>query len=347
LWDLHVVNKQPIEYRAPLIAALQEYLFSGRTSGTYERYPLDELCDTMYRRAQKEADQGQIILAMLQEAIAELLYVRSVTAGATGAYREFARQLEDDDVVLSFNWDNALEVALTLEGKRWSQRINQIAETDIASIIKLHGSIDYWIVDRPVDDTALPEILDDLALEAPSLVTPDGVVHGYVLTRIKTHDLGARVITRREQALRDGVPATRLVISLETENWSFVPNDRDIGPFMLRYVLPRYPSPFMLMPASPAVLYDWHYEAIKSAMRRRAYPFRSSYIVGYSFPHYDERALHLLTDITKPLCCSDVHIVNPSVSAISAQTLEAVFGTWQAHACGFEQFDWNRDQSCT
>ncbi len=55
-------------------------------------------------------------------------------------YREFARQLHPRDVVISFNWDGLLEMALEAVGMRYTyERPNK----DEIFIAKLHGSVNW------------------------------------------------------------------------------------------------------------------------------------------------------------------------------------------------------------
>jgi hypothetical protein len=59
-------------------------------------------------------------------------------------YLDFARQLNERDVVISFNWDGLLENALRAIGKDYSYNF----EEDRIRLCKLHGSVN-WRVDQP------------------------------------------------------------------------------------------------------------------------------------------------------------------------------------------------------
>lgn len=65
--------------------------------------------------------------------------------GVPELYREFASQLQPRDVVISFNWDGLLEMALEAVGKRYTyERPNK----DEIFIAKLHGSVN-WHLRKP------------------------------------------------------------------------------------------------------------------------------------------------------------------------------------------------------
>jgi hypothetical protein len=60
-------------------------------------------------------------------------------------YLEFAKQLHDRDIVISFNWDCLLEVALRKLGKSYTYNFNIDGSIQLC---KLHGSIN-WRLDTP------------------------------------------------------------------------------------------------------------------------------------------------------------------------------------------------------
>ena len=60
-------------------------------------------------------------------------------------YLEFAAQLHERDVVISFNWDGLVETALHRLGKPYSYNLE---EEDAIKLCKLHGSIN-WRLDTP------------------------------------------------------------------------------------------------------------------------------------------------------------------------------------------------------
>jgi hypothetical protein len=70
-------------------------------------------------------------------------------------YIEFAKQLHDSDIVLSFNWDGLLELALNKISKKYTYNFE---EDDAIRLCKLHGSIN-WRLGKPND---LGTIVDSL-----------------------------------------------------------------------------------------------------------------------------------------------------------------------------------------
>lgn len=61
-------------------------------------------------------------------------------------YEKFATQLNKGDVIISFNWDGLLEIALTKLGKPYTYNINENIDDDAITLRKLHGSIN-WRLD--------------------------------------------------------------------------------------------------------------------------------------------------------------------------------------------------------
>ncbi len=60
-------------------------------------------------------------------------------------YVEFASQLHERDIIISFNWDSLLEVALQKLGKPYTYNFG---EENAIKLCKLHGSIN-WRLDKP------------------------------------------------------------------------------------------------------------------------------------------------------------------------------------------------------
>lgn len=60
-------------------------------------------------------------------------------------YLDFAQQLHPGDVVISFNWDTLLEVALTAMGKTYTYNFSN---NDAIKLFKLHGSVN-WRLGEP------------------------------------------------------------------------------------------------------------------------------------------------------------------------------------------------------
>jgi len=81
-------------------------------------------------------------------------------------YLRFARQLHEKDIVITFNWDCLLEVALTHIGKEYSYNFDQKK----IKICKLHGSVN-WIRNAP---KVLGEAIEKNVLEW----TPIGLANG-------------------------------------------------------------------------------------------------------------------------------------------------------------------------
>ncbi len=68
-------------------------------------------------------------------------------------YEEFASQLHERDIVISFNWDCLLEVALHKLGKPYTY--NNFGDNSSIKLGKLHGSIN-WCLDAPTNHLGTP-----------------------------------------------------------------------------------------------------------------------------------------------------------------------------------------------
>jgi hypothetical protein len=60
----------------------------------------------------------------------------------------FCSCLDDDDVVVSFNYDTIVERALTTLGRRWNHGLRDEVDKAGVTIFKLHGSVDWFAFSR-------------------------------------------------------------------------------------------------------------------------------------------------------------------------------------------------------
>lgn len=83
--------------------------------------------------------------------------MQDMTSTQWGLYRAFVRQLCPQDVIITFNYDLVLERAMRDEGVRfslvppWGPGWDNGAADDCVTLLKLHGSID-WFDSQPVRD---------------------------------------------------------------------------------------------------------------------------------------------------------------------------------------------------
>lgn len=72
--------------------------------------------------------------------------IKEQQAANAALLQPFARGLRRDDTVLTFNYDTLLERALELEGTQWWHGFAKEEKSDGITVLKLHGSTDWWLV---------------------------------------------------------------------------------------------------------------------------------------------------------------------------------------------------------
>jgi predicted heme/steroid binding protein len=266
----------------------------------------------------------------LFDATAQLLYTRSCYGGTTDAYRGFVDALEPGDIILTFNWDSCPEIALHSAGRPFSRQMNGVAPEDMPWLLKLHGSIDYLIVDLDVGVNGregTPEFLEALGAVPPSPIPG----RSFEVVRLKTYDLGFEVEL--------DVAAAR---DRKTRGMAGVVGGYDVGPFLLMRELTEYPTLHMLTPGSPRVLYDWQYHLVSRLLASVCPEVSEITVAGYSFPDYDKPVHQVLRTIHKLAGKPSTHIVNPAAATLAPDLLKSIFGTCELHPVGFGEHTWRR-----
>jgi len=118
----------------------------------YRTLSLSEICTFLHYQELREygggerwSDAGSGENLALQYFIAKEVALRTPSlADIPELYRRFAQQLHPRDIVISFNWDTLLEIALEAVGKRYAYEISD----DRIAIFKLHGSVN-WRLGAP------------------------------------------------------------------------------------------------------------------------------------------------------------------------------------------------------
>jgi hypothetical protein len=313
-------------------AALRYYIFHSGLEG--ERFPLDVLIEKFY------ADTRSNIRALptqvaLWKAIAEFLYSRSLACSKE--YRTFVRALSDDDVIVSFNWDTCLEIAMKQLGRNVSLEMHRPPSRS-TWLLKPHGSIDF-LAASPIqmrDPAFLREMSEIIHPQLPTVFSPDGPIRAQLM-RIRTYDLtweldAAWLWESREFQLQyDRHPKSRRRVI-----------DRsDVGAIHLdRFLLESWP--FILTPGWSPVFYEWSYGAIRQSLEQVCSEIEGVWVVGYSFPHYDKRAHAFLKGLAQCIGEAPVHIVNPAAHDLPADVLGDLFGKYCLHPVGFLEYPWSR-----
>lgn len=329
-WEI-VYNRPPDPYWAPLYGVLWKVLGELAEGGMQSRWALDRVFDRFHELVRRDPATIGPAYALLFEATAQLLYSRSSYAGTTDTYRAFADALGPGDIVLTFNWDTCPEIALHSHDRPFSRQLGGDAPEDVPWLLKLHGSIDYLIVDvdsRVKGAQGRPEFLEALGAEAPSPF-PD---RRFELARLRTYDLGYEV--ELDQAPQPADFATA------PDSGAAVLGGSDVGPFLLTHALEEYPTFHLLTPGSPPVLYNWQYDLVTQLVAPVAPNIGEITVAGYSFPAYDEPVHGVLRTLHRLAGKPPTHIVNPAAAALSPDLLESIFGTCELHACGFGDYAW-------
>ena len=119
----------------------------------YSRLGFQQLCDFLeyielseYAGGERWSDAGCKEKLGLRYFLAKAIAKSTPTpADLPSLYLEFSEQLHDGDMVITFNWDTLLEIALLQVGKQFTYN----GETDDSiKISKLHGSIN-WRIGMP------------------------------------------------------------------------------------------------------------------------------------------------------------------------------------------------------
>jgi hypothetical protein len=327
-WEV-VYNRPPNNYWNPLSATLHQVLAEIADGGMQSRWALDRVFDRFHELMGRAPAAFGATYGLLFEATAQLLYTRSCYGATTEAYRKFVTALQPSDIVLTFNWDICPEIALYQTGRGFSRALSENAPTDIPWLLKLHGSIDYLIVDagrKLKGGEGQASFLETLGAEPPSPFPG----RSFVLTRLRTYDLGYEVTLDGTSKRDEKLSATSAVLG-----------GYDVGPFILAHALDEYPTLHMLTPGSPRLLYDWQYHLTSQLLARVCAEIREVFVVGYSFPPYDKPVHRVLQGIHSLAHKPPTHIVNPAAAKLSPVLLKSIFGKYELHACGFGDYKWN------
>lgn len=93
-----------------------------------------------------KADAISTWLGLIEEQLAHVLWDRQKEADLT-RIRRFAKELQESDVVLTFNYDTLLESALFAEGKAWNHGFESEGAAGVR-VLKMHGSVDWILLKR-------------------------------------------------------------------------------------------------------------------------------------------------------------------------------------------------------
>ena len=196
-------------------------------------------------------------------------------------YLEFARRLEPDDTVLTFNYDTLLERALDAVGKPYRlfptryESISQFSGTvdnsrDEVVVLKVHGSIDWFDRSSFEDSIALNKLHD--------LQPPEDVIFSH------ESDLGL-------EPLIDGP-------CFNTDPLKTIYRARNLEALYGRNLLFRA-TPSILPPSAAKLLYAARLNDFWRGMGRAGYYNSGMAIIGFSLPAQDEYARQIVYQLVR------------------------------------------------
>ena len=321
-------NRTPFKIFKPLQPALLSAL-SEVSLGKTERFPLDAVVKTFNDEVRRDPrNLGYMMLLM--KAIREYLYARSCERAKE--FRSFAASLEDGDLVVTFNWDMLLEIALATLRKPFSRPMSTVGTGEGVQIFKPHGSIDDFVTKIiQVPQIGEHELIERYGHTLPTLPGEKGPVEGE-LVRLKTYDMPfhGRVDFDDEKGMNLEILGER-PSDLE---WG----DTDLLPFQLERMLGDA-TPHLLWPGVNVLLYLHSYATIEAIIRRRTAVSRII-VSGYSFPPYDAEAIGLIGRLAAHFGHPATSIVDPAAAKLPAEVLKQTFGEVELVALPFAEFDW-------
>ena len=221
-------------------------------------------------------EHGSRSIVAARPAIQQIL-IHATPSDAPTLYRNFAKMLGPNDVVLTFNYDTLLEQALDDVGKPYSLTPEWWLEKDLSEsepkhvdLIKLHGSIDWY--DRHYHDDLMRRFKEK-GSEVPDrdpIFGPAPSIPSEPLSREPTEAFGDRILTR---------------VFRVPNHAKYFPIKGELGSCVVPVILP---------PAYDKLL---GYDAILDLWENlhRTYDvFSSIVVIGYSFPSYDSYAYETL-----------------------------------------------------
>jgi len=138
--------------------------------------------------------------------------IKQQQGARSGALDGFADSLRCGDTIVTFNYDTLLESTLTMRKLRWSHGFDAESPGDVR-ILKLHGSIDWWMFQRGVGlgthkwTKLFQKTDDDETQAAPGVArTPDEWEYHAVLYRASNLEIARLAYERESCPIGNPVP---------------------------------------------------------------------------------------------------------------------------------------------
>jgi hypothetical protein len=330
-----IVNRTPMVLFSDVASVFQgliiDYMYDQELN-TASQFPLDTILERFYERTKNDIRCLPTQISMWR-AIREYIYHRSWVCA--DAYIPFASRLRDGDVLVSFNWDLCVEMAMHRIGRRTDVRFCCPSRI-LPSLFKPHGSVDFLAVqpDRGGGGDPDGEFSEIVHPALPKVSSPLGEFEA-ALMRLRTYDLPWRL----EASWNFSTDTFSLATNKVPEELPHYTNG-DIGPLHLE----RHWNecwPFLLTPGWSPPFYEWAYHGIESAVTPIAEEIASVHVVGYSFPPYDAGAHTFLRSLSQQIGNVPVHIVNPTAHSLPRALLNHIFGEVTLHPTGFLEYPWS------
>ena len=224
-------------------------------------------------------DHGSRTVVAVRRSIQEIL-TRSTPMHTPSLYRDFAKKLSPNDVVISFNYDTLMEQSLDFVSKPysltpewWLARETPRSGQEYIDLLKLHGSIDWY--DRYYHDDAVVRHARQghHVPDRDPIFGPNPSISSESLSRGRTEIFGDNILPRVFR----------------------VPNHSNLFPFHdVRFSHFSHVVPFLLPPAYDKLLgHDPVLDLWENLLRTQD-SYSSIVIIGYSMPSYDSYAYEAL-----------------------------------------------------
>ena len=222
-------------------------------------------------------DHGSRSIVAARRAIQRVL-IDKTPADPPSLYRNFAKHLSPNDVVLTFNYDTLLEQCLDSIGKSytltpewWLTRGTPGSGQEHIDLLKLHGSVD-WYDRKYHDDTVqIHRKEGDSVPDEDPIFGPQPLVQTEALSKGETKLFGHNLLQR--------------VFRVPNHSRYFPLHNRttfsDVVPFLL-------PLAYDKLLGYDAILDLWE------NLHRTMDGFSSIFVIGYSMPPYDSYAFEAL-----------------------------------------------------
>jgi len=262
-----------------------------------------------YNGSETPRDTAELIewwLRLLENALIDLIFERETQADLRPIMR-WAERVNDGDSVLTFNYDTLVEQGLSGVGKAWNHWIGRNGDSGIPAF-KLHGSIDWIVVDRDREFSNGDLLFDNQNLSRKGHVEDDCRLWRYK----EREELGDNLDNRDLQKIRK-------------KTWSSTVGLAGLGTYKQLHKIPGL-----------GLVWAWG--------MRSLYEADHVVIIGFSMSDFDTMAQMQFAEVSRarereerPL---KVTVVDPTVNAAMKDRFSRVFTKVDFVKDRHEEVDW-------